>query len=857
MANKTLYPEDRTGTLASNKITETQVITPINNRNFHFFVPRHAPFYEDGFKIFQNINGTLLPLEENKDYYFCYKYESACLSTAKNVWGGIGLLNLIFTGELTLEYQTVGGNWVLDDTEILEIVANEVYNPRGRTWDQTTNKPLTFGPTTHIQNADDFLTQQEVGEKLHDIAQAILDASTRPIPRPPVTLEDLGIPKIGNWGMANINEAVAGESTVTIINPLTLKAVLSHYGLLNVSQELGDFRLHIQDKNNPHETDKNSVELNKVENRGVAPNEDVLANRDNEGLISLTQLKTYLRTHGCVTAPEGEPTYPEKGALLSYRCTSNYDRIGLFADGMGHTYEKIVEPNSLECGYKAPEKNNYPPHGTILQYYCLDFDRWKIVADGYGGSYHVFVMANSNDCGFNGPGGTTTFPPAGTLLSAHCDRTTLVQTLANGAGGSYENRIAGHTDCASNTTYPPRGTLVSTFCENKNEIGKYTDGAGGYYEAVLVQNSIKCGYVQPTSVEPVTHPPRGTPLGNECRGFTFVNKFADGSGGVYTEIVEANSPRCGYVTTSTTTTTKGPSCPPRGTHVGDGCEGNNYVIKYADGNCGTYSTISEYNSSRCGGSTPGPTGSPRPTDPPRNLTVTYSSDRQFLTTTTGVEHQTVKITGGASNTTYFLTLWNRVEGGTICTGHHARVQTDSAGNYTFNLNVQAPSNPQLTPDGQYECWAELRTIQGSASYVAKSNSIFRSFSGLGYNTGRRNVAFGITNPNMAQGISPWFVMVFTGFGAGENLGWEMVFKPNAGGREAAIFSGYVRANNNGYCVVEYTPSDQGIPDGPSASSIFPDGAYSVYVRVGSSKSNTNSFSSYTGSSLQISNSRFA
>lgn len=170
---------------------------------------------------------------------------------------------------------------------------------------------------------------------------------------------------------------MAGESTVTIINPLTLKAVLSHYGLLNVSQELGDFRLHIQDKNNPHETDKNSVELNKVENRGVAPNEDVLANRDNEGLISLTQLKTYLRTHGCVTAPEGEPTYPEKGALLSYRCTSNYDRIGLFADGMGHTYEKIVEPNSLECGYKAPEKNNYPPHGTILQYYCLDFDRWK------------------------------------------------------------------------------------------------------------------------------------------------------------------------------------------------------------------------------------------------------------------------------------------------------------------------------------------------------------------------------------------------------------------------------------------------------------------------------------------------
>ena len=347
-------------------------------------------------------------------------------------------------------------------------------------------------------------------------------------------------------------------------------------------------------------------------------------------------------------------------------------------------------------------------------------------------------------------------------------------------------------------------------------------------------------------------------MGNECRGFTFVNKFADGSGGVYTEIVEANSPRCGYVSeTPKPTDPPRPSCPPRGTQMGDGCEGNNYVIKYADGNCGTYSTISESNSSRCGGSTPKPTGSPRPTDPPRNLTVTYSTDKQFLTPSIGTETQTVRISGGASNTTYFLTLWNRVEGGSHCTGYHGRLQTDGSGNCTFTLPIGAPNNPNLTPDGQYECWAEIRTIQGSSSYLAKSNSIFRTFSGIGYNTGRRNVAFGITNPNVATGISPWFTMVFTGFNPGENLGWEMVFKHNSGGREVAIYSSYVRANNNGYCIVEYTHSDQGIQDGPGASNIFPDGGYSVYVRVGNSKSNTNSYSSYTGSSLQISNSRFA
>lgn len=857
MASLNLYPEDRTGTLAFNKVSEVQVITPINNRNFHFFVPKFAPFYEDGFKIYQNINNTQLELILYEDFYFCYKYESASLSTGKNVWGGIGFLNLSFTGEVTLSYQTVGGNWVLSDVDILEIVANEVYNPRGRTWDQTVNKPVTFGPTTHIQDASDFLTQEEVGEKLDDIADAILANANRPIPRPPVTLEDLGIPKIGNWGMATVPQAIDGNSADTIISPLTLRAVLSHYNLLETSKDIKDFRDHINNKNNPHETDKGSVDLGKVENRGVAPLEQVLGNRDDEGLISLTLLKAYLRTHGCLTAPEDEPKYPEKGAVLSYRCTSNYDRIGLFADGMGHTYEKIVEANSVGCGYRPPEKNNYPPHGTILQYYCLDFERWKIVADGYGGSYHAFVMANSNDCGYNGPGGTTTFAPAGTLLSAHCDKTTLVQTLANGAGGSYENRLHGHADCANNTTYAPRGTLVSTFCENKNEMGKYTDGSGGFYNEVLVQNSTKCGYIQPSTGQPTTHPPRGTPMGNECRGYNLVNKFADGNGGIYTEITEANSPKCGYVSVQ-------PTCKPRGTFISEKCEGTNYVRVMHDGNCGTYQETIEVNSTRCGGGqTPQPTSQPtnpptsRPTDPPRNLAVTYSSDRSFISPST-YEVQTVHITGGASNSTYFITLWNRVEGGTTAVGYHAQLSTDSNGQVKHILPIQNTANAQLTPDGVYSCWAEVRTIQSSASPVATSNSITRSFSGFGHNNGRRNIAFGVYNGNMTPSVAPWWTAVFTGFNPGENLNWEMVFKPASGYKQAVVYNGYVRANNNGIALLEYTPSDQGIAGGNiGPSSIFPDGGYVVFMRVGNSVSNSNNFSSYTGSSLQFSNSRFA
>ena len=800
-----LYPEDRTGTLVTNKVSEIQVITPINNRNFHFFVPKHAPFFEESFKIFQLINNAELPLVEGTDFYFCYKFESASLSSTKNIWGGIGFLNLSLSGEFKLEYQTLGGIWTLSDNEILEIVANEIYNPRGRTWDQVNGKPEVFGPTSHIQNADDFLTEEEVGEKLDDIAEAIANNANRPVQAPPVTLADLGIPKIGNWGMATVSQAKAGESTDTIINPVTLKAVLSHYNLLDVSKDIRDFREHIQDYNNPHETNKELLDLSKVENRGVVPEEKVIANQDDDGLVSMTLLKKYLRTHGCQTAPETEPKYAEKGSVLGYRCTSNYDRIGLFADGYGHTYEKIVESNSETCGYKAPEKNNYPPHGTVLQYYCLDYERWKIVADGYGGSYHAFVMANSADCGYQG-GGSTTWPPAGTLISAMCDRTVLVQTLANGSGGSYENRIPGHPDCANNVSYPPRGTLITTFCENKNEVGKYTDGAGGYYNEVIIQNATKCGYVAPTTPPVVTTPPYGTPMGNGCEGFNYVNYFANGSGGRYSEIVEANSSRCGYSTSTTTTT----------------------------------STTQ----------TPG-----------GNISITFTSNRSYLGPNTD-EVLTSNLTGGMPNTTYFLSLWNRLEGGTTICSYMTRMVTNSAGNATFTYSHTSggSSSAALVPDGIYNCWAELRSNECSPSPIATSGTIIRIIQGYGVNSGNRAIGFGIINPEYRIGTAPWYNAMFTGFQPNESLNWEIQMKPDGGGnyRTATVWSGTIRANSYGYCALTWSPTNQGYPSGISGpSTILPDGVYICSLKASSSVSNSNTISSYTGSYLQLNNSRFA
>ena len=132
------YPEDRTGNRSSNIVrNEEHVLTPDNNRNYQFIIPKFAPFYADSVKLFKSINGTLLELKNGLDYHFSLEYVSASLSTGKPVYGGISFIDLNISGTIVIQqYRTVGGNWTLNSQEMLEVIANIVFNPRRLTWDQ-------------------------------------------------------------------------------------------------------------------------------------------------------------------------------------------------------------------------------------------------------------------------------------------------------------------------------------------------------------------------------------------------------------------------------------------------------------------------------------------------------------------------------------------------------------------------------------------------------------------------------------------------------------------------------------------------------------------------------------------------
>lgn len=82
--------------------------------------------------------------------------------------------------------------------------------------------------------------------------------------------------------------------------------------------------------------------------------------------------------------------------------------------------------------------------------------------------------------------------------------------------------------------------------------------------------------------------PNGLLLSASCSGCNYTGTYANGACGTYTSVIEANS--CTYC---------GCCCPAYGTYLSSGCEDwNSCAVRYdyADGNCGYYS---EYNYYEC------------------------------------------------------------------------------------------------------------------------------------------------------------------------------------------------------------------------------------------------------------------
>jgi hypothetical protein len=172
----TPYPFDPTGKLLSNKIVgEQHILTTANFRDYHFIVPKLAPFFlEDLSLSFRPTSGVIRPLVEGVDYFCTHEFISASRACAQPIFGSITFLDLQLSGVVTISsYQTLGGIWTQDETKIAEIAADRLHNPRITAWDVVIDMPISFPPVDHQWDLVDMVGMSQVTDKIDALASAV------------------------------------------------------------------------------------------------------------------------------------------------------------------------------------------------------------------------------------------------------------------------------------------------------------------------------------------------------------------------------------------------------------------------------------------------------------------------------------------------------------------------------------------------------------------------------------------------------------------------------------------------------------------------------------------------------------
>lgn len=168
------YPFDPSGAEVSNKVlNEIQVVTAVNSNEYHIVVPNFAPFFRASLIVLNG--GTMTPLVEGTDFIFTHKYKEATINTAIPIYGSITLLNKNFSGVLIFqEYQTVGGQWTLTTTQINQILADKMLNPRITTWEQLGVAPEHFPVIDHMHvDPEELIGMPELVQAIEDVGVAV------------------------------------------------------------------------------------------------------------------------------------------------------------------------------------------------------------------------------------------------------------------------------------------------------------------------------------------------------------------------------------------------------------------------------------------------------------------------------------------------------------------------------------------------------------------------------------------------------------------------------------------------------------------------------------------------------------
>lgn len=256
------YPFDPTGSAATNRVTNEQhQLTASNYRDYQLIIPRYAPFFQTGLKLkLRDLANNVRDLVFGIDYYLSHEFQSASKSTAKRIYGSIYFLKRDLVGTVMIEsYQTIGGDWNIDEQKILEILSDRSHNPMITTWEQVNDLPVYFPPTAHQYNIYDQVNMSDYRNALGDIERAILAKGDGAMQEhidnhnnPHQTNKGhVGLGNVDNFKTATSAQTAAGNATNLFVTPAGVRLAITN-------QIKNDFDAHVAARN-PHGTNYSDV----------------------------------------------------------------------------------------------------------------------------------------------------------------------------------------------------------------------------------------------------------------------------------------------------------------------------------------------------------------------------------------------------------------------------------------------------------------------------------------------------------------------------------------------------------------------------------------------------------------------
>lgn len=229
----TRLPLDLEGTKPSNwRANEVHKVVTATGKKNRIIVPDFGAFFIEN-AVVRDSKGVALVRHKNVE--FTYHYEMFSELTGKGVCAMIVITDATLVGPFSISYQAVGGNFSLSVKELGDVIDYVTNNVTKIKWEDIIDKPTAYQPADHENKWWQILGMDSLVTNLNRLADA--------------------------WGQ--------GRKAVIDAN----RGYYDNY-IADMQTAIDDYRAriyaHIEDKNNPHKTDKTKIGLGNINNWPLA-----------------------------------------------------------------------------------------------------------------------------------------------------------------------------------------------------------------------------------------------------------------------------------------------------------------------------------------------------------------------------------------------------------------------------------------------------------------------------------------------------------------------------------------------------------------------------------------------------------